>query len=64
MTVIKRRLLLIGMHYYFERSIFYALTVALNYEQIKSHPEKTSKIKLFIDQYSWKEVDFPSHSKD
>ena len=42
----------------------YALTVALNYEQIKSHPERISKIKPFIDQYNWKEIDFPSHSKD
>ena len=23
-----------------------------------------SKIKTIIDQYSWKEIDFPSHSKD
>ena len=22
------------------------------------------KIKPFIDQYNWKEIDFPSHSKD
>ena len=42
----------------------YALTVALNYEQIKSHPERISKVKPFIDQYNWKEVDFPSHSMD
>ena len=28
----------------------YALTVALNHEQIKSHPERISKIKLFINQ--------------
>ena len=42
----------------------YVLTVALNYEQIKSHPERISKIKPFIDQYNWKEIDFPSHSKD
>ena len=34
----------------------YALTVALNYEQIKSHPERISKIKLFIDQGNWKEI--------
>ena len=27
----------------------YALTVALNYEQIKIHPEIISKIKPFID---------------
>ena len=28
------------------------------------HPERTSKIKPFIDQYNWKEIDFPSHGKD
>ena len=32
----------------------YAVTVALNHVQIKSHPEKTSNIKPFIDQYNWK----------
>ena len=42
----------------------YALTVALNYEQIKDHPERISKTKPFIDQYNWKEIDFPSHSKE
>ena len=42
----------------------YALTVALNYEQVKDHSERISKIKPFIDQYSWKDTDFPSHSKD
>ena len=42
----------------------FALTVALNHKQIKSHPERISKIKPFIDQYNWKEIDFPSQSKD
>ena len=42
----------------------YALTVALNHKQIKSHPERILKIKLFTDQYNCKEIDFPSHSKD
>ena len=42
----------------------YALTVALNHEQIKDHPERISRIKPFIDQYNWKDIDFPSHSKD
>ena len=42
----------------------YAITAALNYEQIKSHPEKISKIKPFIEQYNWTEIDFPSHKKD
>ena len=34
----------------------YALTVALNYEQIKDHPEGISKIKSFIDKCNWKEI--------
>ena len=42
----------------------YALTVALYHEQIKDHPERISKIKPFIDQYNWNEIDFPSHGKD
>ena len=40
------------------------LIVALNYEQIKSHSERTPNIKPFINQYNWKEIDFPSHKKD
>ena len=42
----------------------YALTVALNYEQIKKDPQRILKMKPFIDQYNWKEIDFRSHSKD
>ena len=42
----------------------YALTVALNYEQIKKDTQRISKIKLFIDQYNWKKIFFPSHRKD
>ena len=42
----------------------YALTVALNYKKINDHPERTSKVKPFIDQYSWNEIDFPSTGKD
>ena len=36
----------------------------MNYEQIKSHPERISNIKPFIDQYNWKEINFASHKKD
>ena len=42
----------------------YALTVALNSQSTKGNPERVSKIKPFIDQYNWKEITFPSHSKD
>ena len=38
--------------------------MALNYEQIKSHLERLSKIKPFIDKYNWKDINFPSHKKD
>ena len=41
----------------------YALTVALNYQNIKKDPQKISKIKPFIDQHNCKEIDFPSHKK-
>ena len=33
----------------------YALTAALNYQNIKRHPERVSNLKHFIDQYNWKE---------
>ena len=42
----------------------YALTVALNHQNIANNPQRISKIKPFINQYNWTEVDFPSHSKD
>ena len=42
----------------------YALTVALNYQEIKNNPERISKIKPLIDQYNWKDIDFSSHNKD
>ena len=42
----------------------YAVTLALNLDRINSHPERISKIKPFIEQYNWKEIDFPSTSKD
>ena len=42
----------------------YSLTAALNHKQIGKDPQRITKIKPFIDQYSWKETDFPSHKKD
>ena len=38
-------------------------TVALNYQNIKSHPERVSNLKPFVDQYDWKQIDFPSQRK-
>ena len=42
----------------------YAVALALNLDNIDNHPETISKIKPFIDQYNWKDIDFPSTSKD
>ena len=42
----------------------YAATLALNFDNINNHPEKISKIRLFIDQYNWKDIDFPPTNKD
>ena len=42
----------------------YAITAALNYQNIDHHPERISKIKPFINTYNWKDIEFPSHSKD
>ena len=42
----------------------YAVTLALNLDDIDNHPERISKIKPFIDQYNWKDIDFPATSKD
>ena len=42
----------------------FAVTLALNLDRINSHPERISKIKPFIKQYNWKEIDFPSTNKD
>ena len=32
----------------------YAITVVLNYQNIKNNPERLTKTKPFIDQYNWK----------
>ena len=42
----------------------YAITAALNYQNISHHPERISKLKPFINNYSWQGIEFPSHSRD
>ena len=42
----------------------YAITLALNLDKINNHPERISKIKHFVEEYNWKDIDFPSTSKD
>ena len=42
----------------------YVVTLALNLDKINNHPESISKIKPFIEQYNWSNLDFQSMSKD
>ena len=42
----------------------YAVTVALNRDKINKNPQRVSKIKPFINQYNWNDINFPSTSKD
>ena len=39
-------------------------TLALNFDNINNHPEKIYKIRPSIDQYNWKDIDFPPTNKD
>ena len=38
----------------------YAATVALNYDKIKWNLERVSNIKLFLNKYNWKGINYSS----
>ena len=42
----------------------YAVTVALNHEEIGKNPERITKIKPFINKYNWQGINFPSEKDD
>ena len=42
----------------------YAVTVALNHEQIGKQPERITKIKPFISKFNWEGTNFPSEKDD
>ena len=42
----------------------YAVTVALNYEQNKKDPQRTTIINPFFDHHNWKKLNYPSHKSD
>ena len=46
------------------RCFQYAIAAALNHQNISHHPEIISNRKPFINNYIWKDIEFPSHSKD
>ena len=38
----------------------YAVTVALNHEEVRKDPRGITKIKPFIDKYNWEGINYPS----
>ena len=42
----------------------YAVTVALNYEEIGKHAERITKIKPFINNYNWEGINYSSEKDD
>ena len=42
----------------------YAATLALNINSINKHHQRISKIKPFIDNYNWNDINFPEAKKD
>ena len=42
----------------------YAATVAFNYIEIESHPERVSYITLLINKYNWEGINYPSKVDD
>ena len=40
-------------------NVFNTVTLALNLDKIKRDSQRISKIKPFIVQYNWKDIDFP-----
>ena len=47
-----------------DKCFLYAVTIALNYEEIESHPERVWSIKTFINKYNWEEINYPSKIDD
>ena len=42
----------------------YAATLALNINSINKHRQRISKIKPFIDNHNWNDINFPAAKKD
>ena len=40
------------------------LNDSLDYQRIKKDPQRISKLKPYINQYNWKDIQFPSDKKD
>ena len=61
---IKKKKVTINLKHTEDKCFQYAVTVALNYEETESHLERVSNIKLFINKYDWKGVNYPPKIDD
>ena len=42
----------------------YATTLTLKFKKINKDPQRISKIKPFIENYNWNDINFPANKKD
>ena len=42
----------------------YSITVSLYHKEIKNNPERVSKIKPFINNHNWENINFPPEEQD
>ena len=42
----------------------YKITIAINHQNIKHHPQRISKLIPFIPKYNWDGIDFPPGKKE
>ena len=43
-----------------DKCITYAIIASLNHHKIDNHPERISKLKLYINDYNWYGLEFPA----
>ena len=61
---LRNKLATINLKNYDDNNCFqYAITVALNHQNIENHPERISNIESFIDKYNWEGINFSVHQK-
>ena len=61
---IRNKLATINPKNYDDNNFFqYAITVALNHQNIENHPQRISNIESFIDKYNWEGINFSVHQK-
>ena len=61
---IKKKKTIINQKNEDDKCLQYAATVALNYKEIESHPERVSNIKPFMNKYNQEGINYPSKTDD